>query len=256
MRRARKLIVVVAAGVLAIGGVAASLYLTREQDHAPKADPKRQQVADEMREARAAARDKPQQALEHAKRAVELARGLGGRLLAEALLVHGEVGEKLLGHKDVEESFRSAATEAEAARADDVRALALARLAGAIAFQPGREQEALAMEPLVTAAIARANNRAYQPVLEHAMGIARLRMGEVEMSLARFKAALARAREVLPPDDPRIAEYLYLVSVALRMLSRDAEALPYEEEAFAAAQASDLASRTGVAAPARLGRSQ
>jgi tRNA A-37 threonylcarbamoyl transferase component Bud32 len=194
----------------------------------------RTELSEAMRSARAAYDDgKYPAAGEHAQRAVALARKLGGRLLAKALLLDAEVTTKLSGEKAAEPKLREAIAESETAQADDLRAQALAQLARLLALQPGRELEAVTLEPLAVGAINRAKKaRAYLPVLQQAMGLARLQSGEVAKALASFEAALASAREVLPHDDPRMPDYLYMVGVALSQLRRPQDALEYQREAY------------------------
>jgi eukaryotic-like serine/threonine-protein kinase len=174
-------------------------------------------------------------ALDHARRAAALARPFGGVILAKTLLVVGRLAY-IDGFAAVEAAEREAATAAEAVHADELRASAMATLMAALAREPGREKEALALQPLVDAAIARADKEAgLRPVVLQAVGTAQLRLGQYDAAIASFQAALAAVRKVLPHGDPRLPDYLDPVGVAYSMARRDAEALPYHVEAYRAA---------------------
>jgi tetratricopeptide (TPR) repeat protein len=172
-------------------------------------------------------------AAEHARRGVELARPYGGALLARADIALGDVAAYVDGFPAAETAFREAITAAESAGADTLRAHAWANLMAALAREPGREKEALSAEPLATAVIDRTGKRtAYRPIVLQARGVAQLRLGNLDAAVESLLAALAAAREVLPPDDPRMPEYIYPVGVAYGMMRRDAEALKYFDEAY------------------------
>jgi len=174
-------------------------------------------------------------ALDHARRAAALARPFGGVILAKALLVVGRLAY-IDGMAAAEAAVREAATAAEAVHADELRASAMATLMAALAREPGREKEALALQPLVDAAIARAaKEEGLRPVVLQAVGTAQLRLGQYDAAIASFQAALAGARKVLPHGDPRLPDYLDPVGVAYSYARRDAEALPYHEQAYRAA---------------------
>ena len=171
----------------------------------------------------------------HAKRCVALSRELGGVILAKALLLLGDVSY-IDGFAAVEAAEREAAAVAEQVHADDVRAVAMANLMAATAREPGREKEALALQPLVEAAIARANKQpALTPVMQQAMATAQLRLGHTDEAIASFRAALDGARKILPHGDPRLPDYIDPVGVALSMARRDAEAVQYNRDAHQAA---------------------
>jgi len=205
----------------------------------PAAGVQRDAIARTMRaarEARAAGRFR--EAADQAARAVELARPAGGVILVKALLARAESAMLVEGSAAREAAAREAATVAEAVHADGLRALALADLMGAMAREAGREREALAFAPLVEAAIARADRRAaLTPLVEQARGMAQLRLGQTEAAVDSLRRALASAQAALPPDDPRMPEYLYPVGVALSMLGRDRDALAFHEQAYQVATA-------------------
>ncbi|HEY5926501.1 MAG TPA: hypothetical protein VIV11_32665 [Kofleriaceae bacterium] len=128
--------------------------------------------------------------------------------------------------------FRETAAIAETAHADELRALVLVRLAGVLAEIPGREGEALALEPVALAAIKRATHeRVLVAELHRAMGTALTRSGATDKSLTRLEAALAAARAAFPAGDPRLPGYVHAVAVALNQQQRPADARPYQEEA-------------------------
>jgi tetratricopeptide (TPR) repeat protein/tRNA A-37 threonylcarbamoyl transferase component Bud32 len=172
-----------------------------------------------------------QTAVGHARQAVEHARPLGGMFLAGALVILGDfvTGIDLA---EAEAAYRQAISAAELVHADDLRALALARLMHAIAVTPGREREGLALEPNVSAAIARSGKRAaIAPALHQTIGIAKFQLGQIEPALVELQAALTSARAVIPDTDPRIPQYLYPIGIALGVLGRDQEALAIHQEA-------------------------
>ena len=176
-------------------------------------------------------------AADHAKHAVALARAFGGVILARALLAM-DYATLVDGFGVLEAAAREAAAIAEAVHADELRALALADLMLAMARTPGREHEALAFEPLVEAAIARVDRHAaLTPVVQRARAIAQVRIGRTEDAIQSMRDALASARAALPPDDPRMPEYLYGVGVTLGMVRRDAESLAFHDEAYRVATA-------------------
>ncbi|MEO8701300.1 MAG: tetratricopeptide repeat protein [Kofleriaceae bacterium] len=192
------------------------------------------------RDASIAARAKGnfRESTDRARQAVELARPLGGAVLASALIAYGQECSTVDGFAPAVIAYREAVTLAEAARADDIRALAMADLMAALARSPGHEQEAIALEPLVTAAIARSGrSRAITPIVQQAMGVAQWQLGQVDEAVKSFSAALATAREELPQGDPRMPEYIYPVGLALGRLRRDAESLEYFAEAHRVAVA-------------------
>ena len=173
------------------------------------------------------------EAAEHARRAVERARPIGGAILAKALIKLGDCVSLIDGFPATEVANREAVMVAEAAHADGLRALAMANLMGALAREPGREREALAFQPLVEAAILRSGKqRALTPIVQQAVGLAHLRLGQTQQAVDDFQAALASARAVVPRGDPRMPEYVYPVGVALGVLRKDAEALAYFDEAY------------------------
>jgi len=171
-----------------------------------------------------------------ARTAIVLGRGFGGVLLAKALLTYAQVAGPVEGFPAVEATMREAAALAEAGHADALRAYALTLLAASLAREPGREKETLTLQPIVAAAISSAGKQqSLDPMLDQAVGTAQMRLGHDEAALASFSAALAAARAALPPDDPRLPEYIYPVGVALGMMRRDAEAAKYHAEAYAVA---------------------
>jgi eukaryotic-like serine/threonine-protein kinase len=173
------------------------------------------------------------EASEQARRAVEQARLIGGAVLARALVVRGDIAGLVEGPTVAEAALREAATVADTAQADELRASAMANLMGRLAREAGREREALTMRALVEAAVARSDQRvALMPVVQQAVGIAQLRLGQVQDAVDSFQAALAAARAVLPRDDPRMPEYLYPLGVALDYQENDREALRYHDEAY------------------------
>jgi tetratricopeptide (TPR) repeat protein len=112
----------------------------------------------------------------------------------------------------------------------------MVNLMAAMAREPGREKEALAYQPLVEAAIARAGKQeGLTPVVDQAVGTAQLRLGQTDAAIASFQAALAAARKVIPPGDPRLPDYLDPVGVALSYARRDKDALVYHQQAHQAA---------------------
>lgn len=206
-------------------------------EHAAYATPAgavaRTAIAMAMREARVASDAmRSNEAAAHAHHAVALAEPFGGTILAKALLLEAETAVSTEGFAACEAHARAAAALADAAHADELRAHALAVLINAIARAPGREKEALAMVPLVEAAIDRVGKRtAYTPLLQHAQGVAQMRLGQTRAAIASFLASLDTARSVLPHDDPRMPEYLYLPGVAYSQLRLDEESLRYHGEA-------------------------
>jgi len=197
----------------------------------------RLEVRGEIRAARESAdAGRFREAADHAKRAVAVARTFGGVILAKALLVLGDAQQLADGFAAMEAAMREAASAADAVHADDLRALAMANLMASTAREPGREKEALAMQPLVEAAIARAGKQvALTPVVYQAVGTAQLRLGQLDASIASFRSALDAARKVLPHGDPRLPDYIDPVGVALSMARRHAEAVKYHAEAYQAA---------------------
>ena len=172
-----------------------------------------------------------QVAVGHARRAVEHARPLGGMFLAGALVILGDFVSGI-DLAQAEAAYRQAVSAAELVHADDLRALALARLMHAIAVTPGREREGLALESNVRAAIARTGKQfALAPALHQTVGIAKFQLGQVDAALVDLEAALAAARSVIPETDPRIPQYLYPIGIALGVLGRDQEALAIHQEA-------------------------
>jgi eukaryotic-like serine/threonine-protein kinase len=177
-------------------------------------------------------------ALVFARRAVERARSVGGAVLATALIGYGDLVILHEGYAAGEPAYLEAVEVTEATQADELRALAMANLMAARAREPGREREALAMRPLVEAAIERANVREpLLPVVLHAAGSAQLRLGQLEAAVASFKTALQRARAILPPGDPRLPDYIYPVGLALGYQRKDREALAFHDEAYRVAVA-------------------
>jgi eukaryotic-like serine/threonine-protein kinase len=213
-----------------------TLAAERDARSTPERAAKRDQLATEVRAAFAAqTAGKLRESVDAAKRAVALARTFGGVLLAKTLLILGTF-EYIDGFPACEAAQREAAAVAEGVHADELRAQAMANLMAATAREPGREKEALAMQPLVEAAIARANKQVgLTPVVHQAVGTAQLRLGQYDAAIASFKAALDAARKLLPRGDPRLPDYIDPVGVALSHARRFAEALPYNVEAHQAA---------------------
>ncbi len=195
-------------------------------------------VALAMRAARdASAAGTYREAAVAARRAVELARGFGGTILAKALLVLVETTAHVDSFPAREAAAREAVAIAESVHADELRAQAMVDLLGAMAQAPGREREALVFAPLVEAATARAGKQgAYAASVARARGAAQLGLGQVEAAVGSLRASLAAARRELPPADPRLPEFIYPVGVALGMMRLDAEAVRYHEEAYRVAR--------------------
>jgi tetratricopeptide (TPR) repeat protein len=191
-------------------------------------------------DARAAhARGDDGEALRLARRAADRARELDASpMVARALLAVGEYAIAVEGDESAERIYREAAALAEAVAFDDARAVAMVRLMTVIGRQAGREQEGLALEPLVAAAVARSSNpRALQPMLDQAVGHARFQLGQYRAALERLQAALDAVRAVVAPDDPRMPNYLYPVGVALGRVGRFAESAEVLKTAVEAARA-------------------
>jgi eukaryotic-like serine/threonine-protein kinase len=189
------------------------------------------------------------EAARSARRAVELARPIGGGPLATALLALGHQLPQTGGsEQEMEALFREAATTAELAQLDDLRATAMVDLVSVIAHRAGREREALSLEPMVAAAITRSGRAgALRPLLSRAMGTARFQLQQYEQALASFQTALGEAQSALPRDDEELAEYLNRVAVALARLGRHAEALEYDREAVRVTELAYGAHHPGVA---------
>ncbi|HEU0034800.1 MAG TPA: tetratricopeptide repeat protein [Kofleriaceae bacterium] len=175
-------------------------------------------------------------ALVHAKRAEQRARPFGGALLIYALIERGKASATVEGYPQSEAAFREAVTVAESIGADDIRAYAMAQLMHSISREPGREKEALALYPLVEAAVKRSGKQQEMAtMLQLSVGVAKLRLGQIADAVADMQAALAAARKVLPQGDPRLPEFLHPTALALSYAGRDAEALALNDEAVAIA---------------------
>ena len=223
----------------ALGGTddcwnAATLRADHAAQLAPGGPAKRQLIRDELA-AMTKAFDEGHypDARDHEHRAIDTARAFGGTILARTLVDSSHVSAVVDGFTTMEASVREAATLAEAAQADDVRAFALSDLMAALARQPGREKEALAMRTLVEAALARGGGtEGLGPPVAQSAGIAYLRLGRVDDAIANLDKALELVRKLLPKNDPRLPEYIYPVGVALGRARRDAEAATYHAEAY------------------------
>src|SRR5262249_31900984 len=161
----------------------------------------------------------------HIHAAIAAARELGGVILARTLVDTSHIAAVVDGFVTMEATVREAATLAEAAQMDGLRAQALTDLMAALARQPGREEEALAMRPVVDGVMARGlAQKAFGPGVAQSAGIANLRLGRVDEAIADLTHSLELARKTIPAGDPRLPEYIYPVGVALGMARRDAEA--------------------------------
>ena len=172
-------------------------------------------------------------ALAHADRAVAHARPVGGLLLARALIVAGEHHDDVDGFARAEPAYREGIAITEAIHADDLRAYAMAALTMALARTPGREKEALALSERAEAAVARARRQsAYTPMLQKARGLANVALGNTRDGIALLEAALAAARVALPPDDPRMPDYIDLPGIAYDRDGNAEKALTFYDEAY------------------------
>ena len=172
-----------------------------------------------------------QASVAHARRAVEAARALDGMFLAGALIVFGDFVMPM-DVSAAEPAYREAVAAAERVHADDIRAFALLRLMNAIGLTQGREREALALEPIVTAAIQRSEKKdALLPAYHLALGMTRARLGQVDAAIVDLQRAVDGARRVMSHADPRLPDYLYPLGVALGVVGREDEALKVQEEA-------------------------
>ncbi|MBL0217152.1 MAG: serine/threonine protein kinase [Myxococcales bacterium] len=146
------------------------------------------------------------EAMTSAKRAVELARPMADGLTIDALFLRGEVS--YASPAIAEAAFREAATVSELLHVDEMRAKALVYLAQVTARTPGREHEAINLEPLVTAAVQR-GDRSHQlaPMVHQALGIANLRLGKLDVAVRELTASLDLIRALGYPHDPRRIAY-------------------------------------------------
>ena len=226
-------------GLLPVDDCADPLPLAEERDaHAtPAALVRRAALATELAAATSArANGAYVAAAQHGRTAVALARPFGGALLAKALLTYAQVAAIADGYPRIDAALAEAIVLAEAAHADAVRSEALVFHMATLVRQSGREREALALHPMAEAAVARAHKQqTLGPMLAVSLGAAQRAVGQPEAALATFEHALAAARDVFPPDDPRMPELIYPVGIALGDLHRDDEALRYEAEAYAVA---------------------
>ena len=197
----------------------------------------RAQIREDVEAARVLVDDtRVAEARDRAHRAIARARTFGGVILARTLVDVSQVQALVDGFPALERSMREALMLAEASQADVIRARAFAELMAALAREPGREREALAMRPLVEGAVARAGGtHAYGAMIAQAAGIAYFRLGNIDEALVHLTKALDLARGALPAGDPRLPEYIYTVGVALNAARRDAEAAKLHAEAYAVA---------------------
>ncbi|HEV7558500.1 MAG TPA: protein kinase, partial [Kofleriaceae bacterium] len=213
---------------------AATLRAEHAAQLAPGGPAKRQLLRDELAAMKKAFDDGHfDDARVHEHKAVDIARTFGGAILARTLVDASHTSAAVDDFHTMETWVREAATLAEAAQADDVRAFALSDLMAALAHQPNREKEALAMRPLVEAVLARGGGKVgLAPVVAQSAGVAYLRLGQIDDAVASFKESLELVRKLLPKDDRRLPDYIYPVGVALAYARRDAAAAAYHAEAY------------------------
>lgn len=189
----------------------------------------------EVKRARtAAAAGKTADAIASAQRAAEAARPLATGLTLDTLITLGEVS--VPQPAIAEAAFREAAAAAEKLHHDDMRAKALAYLIQILSRQSGREREAIALEPLVTAAMTRAHRGETLTAMVHqALGVAHLALGDKEAALKELRVSLEEARAGGYKNDPGLLPYLPpLADVLIRTGKKD-EALAIATEAVTTA---------------------
>ncbi|MFT3698695.1 MAG: serine/threonine-protein kinase [Kofleriaceae bacterium] len=157
--------------------------------------------------------------------ALAVLRPFGGTILAIALLDYAKVASAVKKLPALEPEIREAIALADAAHADNVRALATVRLIEMYAHNPGKEQAALDNEGLARAALTAGHmEQGLGCVLDAAVGYAHMQLGHNDLALAAFDKANATVEAVVSADDPRVPEYAFFRALALGKLGRIREA--------------------------------
>ena len=167
-----------------------------------------------------------------AREAVEHARSIGwGPLEAEALRSLGLATSRLLELEPATELLTDSFFLAAALGRHDLAAETaehLVRVMGVLA----RFEEALTWGRHAELAVERAGDLEFQRArLEDAVGVALARAGRFEEAAARHTRAIAEAKRVLEPDDPRLCLMLSNSAQPLTVLGRTEEATQHLEHA-------------------------
>src|SRR5690606_13895540 len=155
-------------------------------------------------------------------------------LLARAHFVEAMTFDYLGRSADAAASLHRALRAAAAARDDQLIASAQTALLWVVGYQQGRNEQALALKPIVEASVLRAGNTgSLRAEYLRQLGVLAVEQGALEQALDHFRQYLKVATETYQPDDPRVARAVMSVGRALSLLGRFDEARGWHERAIA-----------------------
>lgn len=173
-------------------------------------------------------------------------------LVADALLLRGDLEGRSGEPQVAERTLHAALAAAERGRHDEARARAEALLVWNVGFRQARTEEGTRVAEHALAVIDRLGGREeLRADVESAFGATLRAAARYEEALGHDLAALALRRRALPPGHPRIAATESNIAGLLLALGREAEALVHAERAVAiyekslGAQHPDLAAALG-----------